>query len=368
MNELFIGLLSGTSLDAIDAALVDFSAPQPQILHTVNYPIPNTVKQASLSLTQGDPKQSSLYECNQLDKQFGHLFAQAVLQLLSESGVKPEQVQGIGSHGQTIFHFPELQYPFSTQIGDPNTIAHETRITTVADFRRRDIAAGGQGAPLAPAFHNAFFHSTTENRAVINIGGLSNVTILPKAEHAKIYGFDTGPGNCLLDQWIEKHCGEPYDNDGAFAQSGTVDNALLQLCLSDPYFAKAPPKSTGREFFHLAWLERYLQTLPRITPNDVQATLAALTTQSIAQAIPADTQSVFICGGGARNTHLLTLLAQQLPHCTVQNTEALGIHADWVESLLFAWLAKQTLAGKPGNCPTATGAKSPVILGGIFTA
>jgi anhydro-N-acetylmuramic acid kinase len=365
--ELYIGLMSGTSMDGIDAALVRFEHDQIELLHSHRHPWP-----ASLV---GDIRQtarnghSGLDQFGQLDAAAGETFAAAVEALLQHSGVTAEAVTAIGSHGQTLCHGPASQHPYSLQIGDPNRIAERTGITTVADFRRRDIAAGGQGAPLVPAFHQAYLQRPGENLVVLNIGGIANVTLLPSDPVRPVSGYDTGPGNCLMDRWTELHRQQPYDAGGNWAVEGQLQPDLLWKLLDDPYFRQAAPKSTGIEYFSLAWLQ---QRLPKdIAPADVQATLAGLTARSIADAIrlsQPDTDRLLICGGGIHNQRLMLLLDIELPGAIIESTANHGLDPDWVEAMAFAWLARQTLQGAPGNLPTVTGARGARILGGIYPA
>lgn len=366
MPHLYIGLMSGTSMDAADAALVDFSGVQPKLLATHSIPLPAGLRGALFALCVSGPNE--IERLGELDARLGEIFADGALALIKKAGVKPEQIQAIGSHGQTVRHQPGGPYPFSLQIGNPALIAERTGITTVADFRRADMAAGGQGAPLAPAFHNAAFRSAQQHRAVANIGGIANITLLPADLTQDVRGFDTGPGNVLLDAWAERHLGKRMDEDGRFAASGKVHEKLLHALLNDDYFSLAPPKSTGREHFNSAWLDAALKNYSGVTPQDIQATLCELSAVSIAVAIlqyAPDTKEVLICGGGARNVHLMQRLRAHLKPCSVESTGQHGINPDWVEAMAFAWLAKQTLEGKPGNLPSVTGAKRAVVLGTI---
>jgi anhydro-N-acetylmuramic acid kinase len=363
----FIGLMSGTSMDGIDAALVDLSGSQPRLLASLVLPWPEAERSALQALaTSGH---CSLETLGRLDAAAGERFAEAALVLLQQAGLTPDQVTAIGSHGQTLHHAPDGPDGFSLQIGDPSRIAERTGITTVADFRRRDIAAGGQGAPLVPAFHQAYLAAATESRAVLNIGGIANLTLLPALDEPS--GFDTGPGNCLMDGWIRMQLGQPYDSDGSWAAGGSVQPALLERLLQDPYFARTAPKSTGTQYFSTQWLTDHLQALPGIAPQDVQATLAALTVQSIAQALTAsqpDTRRLLVCGGGRHNATLMRSLAAALEGVIVEGSESQGLDPDHMEAMAFAWLAQQTLAGRPGNLPSATGARHPAILGAIYPA
>ncbi len=366
MSELFIGLMSGTSMDGIDAALLDLSGGKTSLIatHCKRYPEP-LQSQIETALRLQDPRTADLDE---LDALIGDSFADAVSDLLGMAGIRPDQVIAIGSHGQTIRHEPNAAEPYSLQLGNPPVISTRTGIDTVADFRTADIAAGGQGAPLVPAFHRAVFANRNENRVIVNIGGIANITVLPANTGATVTGFDTGPGNTLMDIWVRRHLGEGFDHEGAWAASGKVEIRLLAAMLQDSYFSISPPKSTGREYFNRAWLTSYLQGLEK-NANDVQATLCELTAVSITDAIekyaPA-TQRVLVCGGGAQNNHLMTRLRDCNPGIPVTSTLDFGIHPDWVEAAAFAWLAKQHLEGKPGNIPEVTGASRPVVLGRLF--
>lgn len=378
MSDLFIGLMSGTSMDAADAALVDLSGDKPKLIAAHRTPLTSELRAALLALCAPGPNE--IERIAELDARLGEIFADSTLALLKKAGVNATEVLAIGSHGQTVRHQPTGPYPFSLQIGNPALIAQRTGITTVADFRRADIAAGGQGAPLVPAFHNAVFRSSEHDRVVVNIGGIANITILPKDAKQFVTGFDTGPGNVLLDAWAERHLGKRMDEDGRFAASGKVQEDLLAQLLQDDYFSLAPPKSTGREHFNMAWLDTILHQHPlshqgegggegENSAQDTQATLCELTAASIAQAIhhhAPQTREVLICGGGAHNAHLMQRLRARLKSCSVESTEKHGINPDWVEAMAFAWLAKQTLEGKLGNLPAVTGATRAVVLGGIY--
>jgi len=362
----YIGLMSGTSVDGIDAALVSIPVNgQLALLATHQHPFPSAVRDAIQALMQSGPNE--LEREGELDVQLGRLFAEATNALLAKSGVSASSIRAIGSHGQTIRHRPHATHPFSRQIGNPSVIAEVTGITTVADFRARDLAAGGEGAPLVPAFHQWLFRKPGVNRAVVNIGGIANISWLPATENSAVLGFDTGPGNTLLDQWIVRHRNELYDRDGAWAASGRVQNDLLASLMADEYFTKVPPKSTGREHFNLAWLEQKL--VSKFAPEDIQSTLAELTAASIAQSLkflPEKIGEIYICGGGSHNRQLLARLRALLPGIPVATTQILGLDPDWVEATAFAWLAHQTLAGRAGNLPSVTGARHPVLLGGIY--
>jgi anhydro-N-acetylmuramic acid kinase len=369
-DPLYVGLMSGTSVDAIDSALVRCSNHTVEILATHQHAIPPEIKQRIAAISHSGSDE--IERMGILDRELGLLFAEATKQLLTVAKTNPVQVRAIGSHGQTIRHRPpsaaaRSAESFSLQIGDPNTIAEHTGITTVADFRRRDIAAGGEGAPLAPAFHAAAFATPGVNRAIVNIGGLANVSFLEGTELR--IGFDTGPGNTLLDHWILSHRGESYDRNGQWSKTGQVDQALLGKLLAHSYFNKVGPRSTGKEEFNLAWLDSRLTELDSITPVDVQATLVELTSTSITRAIrnsPLNVSEIYICGGGSHNSHLMQRLTEQLTPATVASTSAIGMHPDWVEAATFAWLASRTIEGLAGNSPAVTGAAGARILGGIY--
>jgi anhydro-N-acetylmuramic acid kinase len=366
--ELYLGLMSGTSADGIDAAVVDFSAQFPHVVATAYTPYTAELREKILSLYQ--PGENEIHRLSELDVQLGQIFAAAANKLLQEHTIAPQTIRAIGSHGQTVRHHPHQPLPFTLQIGDPNIIAAATGITTVADFRRRDIAFGGQGAPLVPAFHQHLFTSSKMNRVIVNIGGIANATFLPHDPKQPIIGFDTGPGNALMDAWIHTHQQKMFDHDGRWAASGYASTLLLENLLKEPYFHQPAPKSTGREYFNLNWLNQHLQKInQKISPVDVQATLAELTVRTIILSIRTHLPhgEILVCGGGARNSLLMShLQALAKPHFTIETTEKYGVDPDWVEAMAFAWLAKQTLNGKPGNLPSVTGAQSPCVLGGIY--
>jgi anhydro-N-acetylmuramic acid kinase len=366
MPDYFIGLMSGTSMDGIDAVLVRFGDPGVEILaqHTEAYP--ETLRFA-LQKAAATPADEPIDQLGSLDRQVGEYFRNAALALLDSGGVPALEVTAIGSHGQTVRHQPDGRRPYSLQIGNPDIIATGTGITTVADFRSADIAAGGQGAPLVPPFHDWLFGSPGESRVILNIGGIANVTILTPDERPVI-GFDTGPGNTLMDRWIHRHRGKSFDEDGTWAASGDVVDALLERLLSFGYFRLDPPKSTGLEDFNLDWLDSY--DVGAYEPADVQATLAELTARSVAlhvQRHAGEANRVFVCGGGARNKHLMQRLAANLPGARVDTTLAVGLDPDWVEAVAFAWLAMRTIHNEPGNLPSVTGASRKVVLGTIHS-
>ena len=361
--DLYIGIMSGTSLDGIDAALVDFSAAAPRLVASHYQPYAEQLKQALLALHHAG--HDELHQSQLIANRLAREYADATLILLKNTKVDSKSVQAIGCHGQTVRHRPEHGY--TIQLNNAALLAELTGIHAVSDFRSRDIAAGGQGAPLVPAFHDHVLRHPAIHRAILNIGGIANLTDLAPGKDAS--GFDTGPGNLLLDTWIARHLGKPYDTGGAWAASGKVIPDLLQRLLAEPYFAARPPKSTGRDLFNLDWLDRHLHGGE--APEDVQATLLALTSSSIAAAVQrfcAGTQEIYLCGGGAHNEALVSSLQQALPRCRIQKTEVLGIAADWMEAIAFAWLARQTLRLRPGNLPAVTGARHPCVLGAIYPA
>lgn len=362
MRELYIGLMSGTSADGIDAALVDFTNTQPELIAHHYAAYSPALKKSILALNH--PGHDEINRLGELDRLLGKAFADATNTLLQQSGVAAKDIRAIGSHGQTIRHHPQLR--FTLQIADPNIIAAETGITTIADFRRRDMAHGGQGAPLVPAFHQTILRTAKLDRAVVNIGGVANITFLPCDMDKSILGFDTGPGNNLMDAWTQKHLQQTHDNLGAWAAQGKISQKLLDALLNDSYFKRQPPKSTGPEYFNIKWLENYLSS--DIKPVDVQATLAELTAITIVDAVKnlMHDGEILICGGGVHNQHLMQRLQTIAKPLSVLSTEAYGVDPDWMEAMAFAWLAKQTLEKKPGNVTQVTGAKKAAILGGVY--
>jgi anhydro-N-acetylmuramic acid kinase len=359
--ELYIGVMSGTSLDGIDAALVDLSNEQPILVGTHFQPFQTELKNTLLALHQ--PAHNELHLAHITANSLAREYAGAIHRLLKNTGAAARQIQAIGCHGQTVRHRPEHGY--TIQLNNAALLAELTSIHVVSDFRSRDIAAGGQGAPLVPAFHNKVLRHANVHRAILNIGGIANLTDLPC--DGKTTGFDTGPGNLLMDAWISKHLNQPYDKNGAWAASGKVISSLLQPLLAETFFKATPPKSTGRDSFNLAWLEKHLEGSEKAA--DVQATLLALTGDSIAYAVQRfcnGAKEIYLCGGGAHNQALLTRLQQALPQCLIQKTEVLGIAADWMEAIAFSWLAQQTLHLRPGNLPAVTGARHACVLGAIY--
>ncbi len=363
-EELYIGLMSGTSLDGIDAILVDFSQEECRDIAFYFQPFPASLKEQIRKLCITDHP-ILLTEYGAMDCHIGKLFADTVAILLKNADISARRVKAIGSHGLTLCHAPQNTHAFSLQIGDPNIIAENTGITTVSDFRRRDIAAGGQGAPLVPAFHQYFFGQRGEKTCIINIGGIANITLLNN--HTAI-GFDTGPGNTLIDYWIRKQLKQSYDKNGKWASGGSIYQPLLQLLKKDRYFLQPPPKSTGTEYFSGKWLEDKLNQFPGLHIQDIQTTLCQLTADTITDAIlqfEKKTTTTLVCGGGCHNQYLVSLISENLQH-PVSSTADYQMDPDHVEAAAFAWLARQTIQHRPGNLYKATGAKSPVILGGIY--
>jgi anhydro-N-acetylmuramic acid kinase len=361
---IYLGLISGTSMDAIDAALVDFEVAPLRIIATSATPFePQLKRRISALIDQADSV--ALDEVGQIDVELGRAFASAALALMQSAGISADRVSAIGSHGQTLRHRPDLGVPFTWQIGDPNTLAEMTGVSVVADFRRRDVAAGGQGAPLLPVFHDQVFRSDAEDRVIANLGGIANITIL--TNDSSVTGFDTGPANRLLDAWISRHLGKDFDAGGAWAATGRVDDTLLNELLDEPYLRLAPPKSTGRELFNLPWLENKLGLFSR-TPTDVQATLQQFTACTLAAAVRqyAPGAALYVCGGGAHNLALLNAIAALIAPNPVASTAALGLDPDYVEAVAFAWFAKRTLEGLTSSAGTVTGAKGARILGGVY--
>ena len=370
-QDYYLGIMSGTSLDGVDIALMAFGE-KPQFIAAQFTPMPAELRQDLLQLiSQGS---ASLQKLGELDQRLALLYAEAVNHFLTSHQLQSQQIRAIGCHGQTVWHAPQGNFPFTMQLGDMNLLAARTGIDVIGDFRRKDMAFGGQGAPLVPAFHQAWFYDDNWATEVLNIGGISNVSIL--FPHQPIIGYDTGTGNALMDGWIERHLGKSYDADGQWARSGKVRSELLAEMLKDPYFQLPPPKSTGRELFNLAWLEKTLEKttalLGEIPPQVVQATLLEFTAQSIAIALNQLETSLprrlLVCGGGAKNGLLMARLQALLPQWQCHPTNAEGLDADYVEAAAFAWLAYRRLHNQPSNLPSVTGAQRAVSLGAIFPA
>ena len=362
-NDRYVGLMSGTSLDGVDAVLLEFSGNRHRMIGKAFTAFDASLRARLLSLH--DARTGELHEAAVTSNDLARIYAHAVQRLLADVQSGGEGVQAIGCHGQTIRHRPESGY--TIQLGNCALLAELTGKIVVCDFRSRDIAAGGQGAPLVPAFHHAMFAHDTIHRVIVNIGGIANITDL---NAGAVIGFDTGPGNMLMDAWIQRHRGEDFDRNGAWAKSGMCIPSLLAVLLDHEYFSQSAPKSTGRDLFNLGWLDEKLVGRTA-EPRDVQATLLEFTARSISEAIAhyaAGVQEIYVCGGGAANPELMARLAAAFPKQVVKTTAALGIDPDWVEACAFAWLARQALLLRPGNLPAVTGAKGPRVLGAIYPA
>lgn len=362
-SELYVGIMSGTSLDGVDAVLLDFSSGKPKLIASHYQTYSQSLKENLLELQQSG--HDEIHRSQLVARTLARAYAETIHGLLSKAGVLAAQVQAIGCHGQTVRHRPEHGY--TVQLGNSALLAELTGIHVVSDFRSRDIAAGGQGAPLVPAFHDTMLRHPSIHRGILNLGGIANLTDMPPGFETT--GFDTGPANLLMDAWIFRHQGKSMDKDGAWAASGTVIADLLKKLLDEPFFSASPPKSTGRDLFNADWLNKRLNG--NESPADVQATLLALTSRSIADAVnrySSGIEELCLCGGGAHNAALAAQLQQLLPQCRVMKTDELDIPADWMEAIAFAWLARQTLNLRPGNLPAATGASHPCVLGAIYPA
>ena len=360
----YLGVMSGTSLDGLDIALVR-QEDHPTLLAHHYLPMPAALRAELLALCASGPDE--LARAATAEQQWVELAAEGIHELLKREQLSPDDIRAVGSHGQTVRHEPARG--FTVQIGNPALLAELTGIEVVADFRRRDVAAGGQGAPLVPAFHEALFDTQDSPCAVLNVGGFSNLSLIEPGQEVR--GFDCGPGNVLLDAWIGKVRGETFDRDGAWAASGLLNEALLLRLMSDPYFAGRGPKSTGRELFNLPWLESHLAALPPLPVADVQRTLLELTVRSITESLQqaqSDTAELLVCGGGAHNGALMQRLQALLPSCRVASTATRGVPPDWVEAMAFAWLAHCCLERIPANRPSVTGARGLRVLGAIYPA
>ena len=363
--NLYIGMMSGTSLDGVDTVIVDFSNTFPRIVASLYAPMPQDLRDDLTDLMRGV---TTLQKLGEIEQRLSWLYVEQVREILQQQRFAEEQIIAIGCHGQTVWHAPTGKYPFTVQLVDGNLLAAQTGITTITDFRRKDMAYGGQGAPLVPAFHQAIFSNPKHLTVLLNIGGISNVTVL--YPDGTVSGFDTGPGNTLMDNWIKLQQGRNFDQNGEWAAQGQVNKALLQSCLQTEYFHQLPPKSTGRELFNLPWLQQKLDVLPQIAAVDVQATLLELTAQTIVAQLP-KTQTettLWVFGGGASNPVLMQRLQDLLPHWYVRNSNQSGIDADFMEAAAFAWLAYRTINHQSGNLPSVTGASQRAILGAIYLA
>ncbi len=362
-NNLYIGMISGTSRDGVDTVLVSFANKHPKILYSMCAPYPPDLADSLKDMIETGQKPAA-NELEKMDDRLGVFFSRVVQNLLEKAGMEPSAVTAIGSHGQTVWHDPGGIHPESIQLGNPQRITTNTGIVTIGDFRRADIEAGGQGAPLAPLLHRALFKPESGSRIVLNLGGIANISILDS--DGSVSGFDTGPANCLLDGWIREQRGEPYDKEGAWSAGGEINKLLLLNLLMDPWFKKPPPKSTGVEHFNLQWLNKQ-GLVNSIDPRDVQATLAQLTASTVASAIaPSSPSDILVCGGGVHNTDLIRRLQDLLPESLVLSTAEHGLDPDWVEAVLFAWLARERLAGNAQDTHKITGASQQVLLGQVF--
>lgn len=366
---LFIGLMSGTSLDGVDGVLADFRVEPPQVLAHASAPLPGDLRAELLALNTAGPNE--LHRAALAGNALVRVYAQVVQELLSASGTRAAQVSALGAHGQTVRHRPQEfdGTGYTLQLNQPALLVELTGISVVADFRSRDVAAGGQGAPLAPFFHRAWFGRPGQTLGVLNIGGISNLSVL-RADGSQL-GFDCGPGNALMDGWCQRHTGRPYDDRGGWAASGRVHEGLLAAMLAEPFFARTPPKSTGRDLFHLAWLDSVLAAQGAISAVDVQATLAELTARACAQDAQRHTAGLprlVVCGGGALNDHLMQRLAHGLPGTQVISSAQAGLPPLQVEAAAFAWLARKTVRGEPLDLQSTTGARGARVLGSIYPA
>ena len=362
-DELIVGMLSGTSRDGVDAVLVSFSDTSMDILHALCKPYPAAIKLTLDQLLEtGQAPASSVAQL--LDENLAYFFARVAQDLVGEAGLEMRDIRAIGSHGQNVWHQPEAEPPMTMQLGRGDLIARNTRTTVVNNFRMADLKAGGQGAPLAPLLHQELFRSETENRAILNLGGIANLTILPAK--AGVAGFDCGPGNCLMDGWSSRQIQKDYDDEGRWAAKGKLDTELLKRMLKDPYFELPHPKSTGLEYFNMSWLDQMLEPCA-LAAADVQATLAELTAQGISRSLAESglPDRLLVCGGGVHNTFLMERISAALPAAVVESTRAHGVGPDWVEGLLFAWLARERLADRAQNTAAVTGASLPVLLGEV---
>ncbi len=355
-------------MDAVDVALVDINGLATTLVAKHRAPWPTELRNRLQQVATGSPIAAESFAA--LDSEVGEFVAQLVGKLLLSRTIEPAQVRAVGCHGQTLAHAPNAKFPSTLQIGDGNVIAERTGIATVTDFRRRDMAAGGQGAPLAPAFHAAIVRHPHEDRVVLNLGGIANITVLPADAAQSVVGFDTGPANCLMDLWIGRQRGAPFDAGGSWAASSEPDPGLLEQMLDDPYFALPPPKSTGTQHFSAEWLDSCFADTTGLAPAVVQATLLELTCRTVTDAIRAQaptTARVLVCGGGVRNRRLMERMESQLGY-PVESISGYGVDPEWVEPMAFAWLAQRTVCGNVGNLPSVTGAAGPRVLGVIHPA
>jgi anhydro-N-acetylmuramic acid kinase len=369
MAERYVGLMSGTSLDGVDGVLVDFSDTRPQVLAHQSLPFDAALKAELMALNTSGANE--LHRAALAANALVRAYAQTVQALLAQTGLSAQDVQAIGAHGQTVRHQPGAYdgTGYTTQLNNPSLLAELTGMAVVADFRSRDVAAGGQGAPLVPLFHQGFFGSPQHTLGVLNIGGIANLSVLHPT--GNVLGFDCGPGNALMDHWCQQHTGQAFDRNGDWAASGHVIEPLLARLLQEPFLQQTPPKSTGRDLFHPAWLAQYLQAFPSAAAVDVQATLTEFTARACVADVLRHAHSateLIVCGGGALNGWLMQRLQAGLPQLEVVSSQERGMPPLQVEATAFAWLARQTFSGQPGNLPKVTGAQGARILGGIFPA
>ena len=360
MPELYIGLMSGTSMDGVDVALCEVDVSHCRLMASLEYPFAKALKEEILQMIGSS---TTLQTVGEMNHRLGLLFGEAVNALLAQEEIEAAHIRAIGLHGQTLWHNPRGEHPFSMQLGDASIVAAQSRIDVVSDFRSKDIALGGEGAPFAPAFHQFLFHHMATSIGVLNIGGMANLSVLQEP----LIGFDTGPGNVLMDLWVQKQRDLPYDRDGLWAQEGKVDEALLADLKNEAYFAEPAPKSTGRELFNQTWLESRLQKHQHVVPEDVQATLLALTVLSIVNEVRRyKIEHLLVCGGGVKNSFLMRRLAEELDNASVTATDAYGVNSEQMEAMLFAWLAYKRIHREPVELKAVTGAKSNAVLGGVY--
>ena len=359
-SKLYIGLMSGTSMDGVDVALCEVDTSHCRLISSLEYLFSKALKEEILQMIGSS---TTLQTVGEMNHRLGLLFGEAVNALLAQEGIEAAHIRAIGLHGQTLWHNPRGEHPFSMQLGDASIVAAQTQIDVVSDFRSKDIALGGEGAPFAPAFHQYLFHHLAKSIGVLNIGGMANLSVLQEP----LIGFDTGPGNVLMDLWVQKERNLPYDRDGLWAQEGKADEALLSDLENEAYFAEPAPKSTGRELFNQKWLDGYLQKHPKVTAEDVQATLLELTVRSIANDVRRyKIEHLLVCGGGVKNRFLMHRLAEELENISVSATDAYGVDSEQMEAMLFAWLAYKRIQREPVELKAVTGAKSNTVLGGLY--
>ena len=359
MSELYIGVMSGTSLDGVDIALCEIDAHNCKLISSHEYNFSHDIKEEILTVIAGT---TTLEQVGSINAKLGLLFAKSINKFIEQFEIDPNKIKAIGLHGQTLWHAPHSEFPFSMQLGCPNIVSAQTGIQVISDFRNMDIANGGEGAPFAPAFHEFLFSSLEAKTAVVNIGGMANITLLEN----ELKGWDIGAGNVLLDSWIKRCKNLAYDRDGDFAQSGEINQELLEKFLDDDYFKQLPPKSTGREYFNETWIANKLPMFQTITDEDIQRTLVELTAISIQRDIQkSDVSLLIICGGGAKNIFLMQRL-QELCECDVKISDDLGVSSDYMEAMAFAWLAYKRVHGEVVNLRSVTGAIKNSVLGGIY--